>query len=124
MILWPSNLQGGDSITNVMPGKGAPVFCSFARVSVKMHQEHNIQVVVKYMAAAKPFTSSVPPTTTVAALKSDVLSAFQLKEDSTKTYKLFDGKTELADPSQLLSAIAGHANGLKLTLEEVLIQGG
>ena len=89
----------------------------------KMKPEEKIKVQVHYMAATKPFKTEEEPATTVGQLKAAALTAFGLKEDTTKVYKLFYQKLELTNLSQTLGEIAGHQRDLNLKLEEVLIQG-
>jgi len=88
-----------------------------------MKPESKIKVQVHYVAASKPFMAEESPSTTVGQLKAAVLTAFGLKEDSTKVYKLFYQKTELADLNQTLGQVAGDKRDLNLSLEESLVQG-
>ena len=88
-----------------------------------MKPENAIKVQVHYMAAGKPFEANEAPSTTVSQLKEAVLNAFKLKEDGSKTYKLFYKKDELTNPAQTLGEIAGQQHDLNLKLEEVLLQG-
>lgn len=82
-----------------------------------------IKVTVHYIAAAKPYKADLPPTETLASLKTEVLKYFELVESSTKTYKLFHHKTELNNLSETIGQVAGDKKELSLNLEEFIIQG-
>jgi hypothetical protein len=88
-----------------------------------MSHDKDIQVLVHYMAASKPFKTDADPATTVGQIKTEVLKAFGLTQDGSKVYKLYYHKTELTNLSQTVGEIAGREGALNLNLEEVLVQG-
>lgn len=90
--------------------------------------DDQLNVVVHYPPAAKPYHARVPPTETVGELKADVLDEFGLKEGpqpdgSNVAYTLYSGKTPLENMSETLGAIAGHSKELQLKLAQQITQG-
>jgi hypothetical protein len=80
-------------------------------------------VVVHYIAAAKPFKTDVDPGATLGAIKVAALNEFTLAETDTKVYKMFAHKTELTNMSETVGAAAGDKHELQIDLEEFIIQG-
>ena len=80
-------------------------------------------MVVTYVAAIRPYKAEVAGNETIGKLKAVVLEKFGLKETSTKVFKLYHGKTELANPNETVGQVAGTHEELALKLEEVVIQG-
>jgi hypothetical protein len=87
------------------------------------HEHETVRVVVSYAAAVRPYKAEVVDNTTIGQVKTAALDAFKLQETSTKTFKLFHGKTELSNLSQTVGQVAGGHQELALKLEEVIIQG-
>ena len=87
------------------------------------HGHELVRVIVSYPAAVRPYKAELDPDTTIGKLKSAVLLAFGLQETGTKTFKLFHGKTELADMNQTVGDAAQGHQELVLRLEEVIVQG-
>jgi hypothetical protein len=88
-----------------------------------------IKVKVKYAAAAKPFLDeAVVQTETLGALKTRVLTAFELTEgglpDGTNaSYKLYHGKDELTDLGATVGSFAHNAHALDLKMSQFITQG-
>lgn len=85
------------------------------------HDQINVQV--HYIAATKPFKAAFSPDTKLSVIKANALNAFELTEDSTKTYKLFYQKSELSNLDATIGSIAGDKHEVILDLEEFIIQG-
>ncbi|MDG6913331.1 MAG: hypothetical protein JRN35_09670 [Nitrososphaerota archaeon] len=93
-----------------------------------MPDEHNIHVVVTYVAAEKPFEEDAPRSQTVGQLKDLVLEKFGLKEGpgpggTTVTYTLYYEKRPLDNLNETIGQVAGDKEGLKLKLSQQVTQG-
>lgn len=91
-------------------------------------QEHDLQVVVHYPAAAEPYHARVSPTETIGELKAGVLDKFGLKEGvqpdgSNASFTLYFGKTPLENLSETLGSLAGHSKELQFKLSQQITQG-
>ncbi len=89
----------------------------------------NLQIVVHYPAAAEPFKDKdAVRSETVGQLKARVLTAFGLSEGATSdgnaiSFTLYQRKTPLENPAQLLGELAGDHPVLQLKLSQQLTQG-
>jgi len=97
-------------------------------MSTEQAQKRDLRVVVHYPPAAEPYRKQAPPTETIGQLKSDVLTAFGLKEGpqpdgSNVSYTLYFGKTPLENMSETLGALAGHSDELQFKLSQQITQG-
>jgi hypothetical protein len=89
---------------------------------------HTLKVVVKFVAATKPFENNhASRTETVGQLKARVLTAFGLSEgqqgSQTFTYTLYHGKVPLDNLSETLGQVAGQEHTLELKLNQQVTQG-
>ncbi len=93
------------------------------------HHDAALDVVVHYVAAAKPFKDDhAQRSETVGHLKARVLAAFGLVEGPTPggdvaTYTLNFHKTPLENPNESLGQVAGAHEHLELKLAQHLVQG-
>jgi hypothetical protein len=83
----------------------------------------DIRVQLHYIAATKPFKNEYGPETKLTIIKADALNAFELVEDSTKSYKLFSHKVELSNLDATIGSIADNKQEIVIDLEEFITQG-
>lgn len=97
-------------------------------MSTEQAQKRDLRVAVHYPPAAEPYRKQAPSTETIGELKSDVLTAFGLKEGpqsdgSNVSYTLYFGKTPLENMSEALGALAAHSDELQFKLSQQITQG-
>lgn len=92
------------------------------------HPQKQLNVVVHFVAAERPFKDDRDRHETVGALKSVVLDFFGVKEGQSSdgnsySFTLFHDRTPLEDPQQQLGALAGDKHVLQLKLAQQVTQG-
>ncbi|MBI1759232.1 MAG: hypothetical protein HYR62_08415 [Actinobacteria bacterium] len=94
-------------------------------MSLQAHEEHHVEVVVTFAAAARPYEHEYPKATTVGQVLSDALAAFGIAADGTTRYYLLHDGSEVDAGTFLDDLRGGHGHGhqVKLALRTETISG-
>jgi hypothetical protein len=85
--------------------------------------QNEIRVTVTFPITKKgPFQDTVPPETTIGAVREGAMGHFEVQDDSQFTYVLVHGGIE-QDSTTTIGEIAGSAGAVKFTLVKKITQG-